>query len=77
MHEMIMSVRGDMEATMALFIAVAMGVLGRIAHSGCVAPWREQLTSAMPVASLASLRQHCVRDRVFGFVPLAGVYDVV
>ena len=46
---------------MALFIAVAMGVLGRIAHSGWVAPWREQLTSAMPVASLASLRQHSVR----------------
>ena len=60
-HEMIMSVRCDMEATMALFIAVAMGVLGRIAHSGWVAPWREQLTSAMPVASLASLRQHSVR----------------
>ena len=27
-HEMIMSVRGDMEATMALFIAVVMDVLG-------------------------------------------------
>ena len=30
-HELIMSFRGDMETTIAVFIAVAVDVLGRIA----------------------------------------------
>ena len=56
-HELIMSFRGDMETTIAVFIAGAVDVLGRIAHSDRVAPWSECLTWIMARRPSALLRR--------------------